>query len=58
MARDIFKTRTKISPKMEQVTVDVYMGIGNLGEAGQTRSQADVNPQRNVVNVRRAGGDK
>lgn len=43
---------------MEQVTVDVYMGIGNLGEAGQTRSQADVNPQRNVVNVRRAGGDK
>jgi hypothetical protein len=57
---EIFNTKTKMTQRSEQVTLDVYAGIGNEGEAGYHRSQADIDikGKLGIVSVPNADGKR
>ena len=55
MKRNIFDTSNEATtPQAEQVTIDVYKGIGNPGAAGPHRTQVDVTVPNDVVHKPKA----
>ncbi len=56
MASDkIFNTRTSMTPRSEQVTIDPYRGIGNPGERGVKQPQTDIPVPNSITHVPNGG---
>lgn len=59
MAKSIFRNKTMVKPSDEQVTLDVYAGIGNPGQRGlDHQPQTDIDIKLSVSNLRNKGGRK
>lgn len=50
--RNIFNDPTMVKPSDQQVTLDVYCGIGNPGQRGlDNQPQTDIKPDVGVKNI-------